>query len=451
MYTIKVTERLPHQKGGHVVESVDRRSFLKAAGLLATSGALGAASFSETGKKPNIILIMADDVGREVPGCFGGTTYKTPNIDRLAKEGSRFNHVYAAPVCHPSRITLMTGRYPFKLGTPGWGTFPKAQTFARELKKAGYATAVAGKWQLTLLGRDPEQPHRLGFDGYCLFGWHEGPRYWQPHIWQDGKRRTDVKDRYGPDVYADFLVDFMKAHKGGPFFLYYPMVLCHDVSDDFKPFPPYGPGMDRYENYKEMVDEMDRIVGRITDSVDALGIADETLILFTTDNGTESETIVRHEKGELLREKNVSSFHGEQILGGKGQLTDWGIRVPTIARWPGIVPAGRSNDELIDFTDFLPTFNELAGLPAPSFEIDGNSFAALLTGGNHQPREWIFSQRSKNDYCLRTERWKLCHNGRLYDTREDPSEKNPINPEQDTPESAEARKRLTKLILDLMK
>ena len=175
-----------------------------------------------------------------------------------------------------------------------------------------------------------------------------------------------------------------------------------------------------------------------------LGIADETLILFTTDNGTESQTITKHEKGELLREKNVSSFHGEQIVGGKGQLTDWGIRVPTIARWPGTVPAGRSNDDLVDFTDFLPTFNELAGLSAPSFEIDGRSFAALLTGGNHEPREWIFSQRNKNDYCLRTKRWKLCHNGRLYDTREDPSEKNPIHPEQDTPESAEARKRLTK-------
>ncbi len=157
--------------------------------------------------KPNILLILADDIGREIPGCYGGTSYHTPEIDALAGRGMRFEHVYASPVCHPARITLLTGQYPFRLGNPEWGTFPvyaEQQTLAHELKKSGYVTAVAGKWQLCMLRDEPDHPHRLGFDEYCLFGWHEGPRYHQPLIWQNGKIRQDVKDLYGPDVYSDF-------------------------------------------------------------------------------------------------------------------------------------------------------------------------------------------------------------------------------------------------------
>ncbi len=430
---------------------LNRRTFLKAAGAGAACPAAGVARAARGAGKPNIILIMADDVGREVPGCFGGTTYETPNIDRLAKEGTRFDHVYAAPVCHPSRVTIVTGRYPFRVGNPRWGAFPnkvEQQTFAHELKKGGYATAVAGKWQLTKLCKEPDHPHRLGFDGYSLFGWHEGPRYWQPHIWQNEKRRKDVKERYGPEVYTEFLIDFMKAHADGPFLLYFPMALCHDISDDFKPFPPYGPGMDRYENFPEMVARMDRLVGNIVDAVDELGIAKKTLILYTTDNGTASRTYIKHEKGRLIRETNYSRFKGMKVRGGKGSFTDWGIRVPTIARWPGTVPAGETRDELIDFSDFLPTFNDLAGLPAPAYEIDGRSFAGLLTGGKHQPREWVFSQKGGN-HCIRTRNWKLMHNGRLYDLAADPYENKPIKPGKDTPASKTARQRLAGILKEL--
>jgi len=431
---------------------INRRLFLKSTGLWVLSHALGVHSLARPAKKPNIILIMADDVGREVVGCFGGSTYRTPNIDKLAKDGTRFQHVYSAPVCHPSRITLMTGRYPFRLGTPAWGSFPahaEPQTMANELKRAGYATAVAGKWQLTLLGRDLNHPHRLGFDAYSLFGWHEGPRYWRPHIWQNGERREDVEDQYGPDIYAEFLLDFMKSHREKPFFLYFPMALCHDVSDDFKPVPPYGPKMDRYENYPEMVTQMDRVVGRIVDVVDSLGIAKETLILFTTDNGTASRTIVRHENGKFIKEENKSLFHGEEHLGGKGQFTDWGIRVPTIARWTGTIPPGGAIEDLIDFSDFLPTFNELAGLSEASFEMDGKSFAHLLLGEKRPSREWIFSQSGKQ-CCLRTRRWKLCRDGKLYDTEHDASEKKPFLPGDDSQDSLKARKRLSSLMRNLM-
>ena len=131
-----------------------------------------------TVEPPNILLILAADVGREVLGSYGGTSYETPHLDDLATTGMRFDHTYSMPVCHPSRISLLTGRYPFQVGNPEWGTFPRAsetQTVAHSLKDAGYATAIAGKWQLTLLKDDPDHPHRLGFDEYCLFGWHEGP------------------------------------------------------------------------------------------------------------------------------------------------------------------------------------------------------------------------------------------------------------------------------------
>lgn len=128
---------------------------------------------------PNIVLILADDVGIEPLRCYGGESFETPNIDRLAAEGMRFEHCYSMPVCHPSRIAIVTGQYPFRLGNPAWGTFPRCAedgTIAHLQRQAGYATAVAGKWQLTLLGDDREHPHRLGFDDYCLFGWHEGAR-----------------------------------------------------------------------------------------------------------------------------------------------------------------------------------------------------------------------------------------------------------------------------------
>jgi arylsulfatase A len=134
--------------------------------------------------KPNILLILADDVGREVLGCYGGTSYKTPNIDQLAVDGVRFEHSYVMPVCHPTRTTLLTGQYPYRLGHPVWGSFPREaekRTLPALLRAAGYATAVAGKWQLTLLKDDLEQPRRMGFDKYCLYGWHEGPWYYQPH------------------------------------------------------------------------------------------------------------------------------------------------------------------------------------------------------------------------------------------------------------------------------
>lgn len=428
-----------------------RRDFLRKMGkaglALPLAGTLQASDFLKDGnERPNILLIMLDDVGREALGCYGGESYPTPNIDKLAAEGMRFEHVYSAPVCHPSRVCLLTGQYPFRLGKPDWGSFPvdaEEQTFAHELKKAGYATAIAGKWQLAMLKDEPDHPHRLGFDEYCLFGWHEGPRYHEPHIRQNGHLRDDVKDRYGPDVYSDFLIDFMVRHnekEKGPFLAYYSMTLCHDVSDDFEPPPPYGP-KGRYENFAEMMQHTDRLIGKILDSVDELGLRDNTVILFTSDNGTAHKTILSHKDGEFVEEINYSYLDGIKIPGGKTSFTDWGTRVPTMARWPGKIQPGAVSSELIDFSDFLPTLNELANRSAPDFKIDGHSFSGLLTGGPHTSREWVYTEH-EDTYWIRSKEWKLYNDGRFFDMVNDPEEKNPLDENNSTPSSNQAREKL---------
>ena len=402
-------------------------------------------------EKPNILLILADDVGREMFSSYGGTSYFTPNIDDLASKSMRFEHVYAAPVCHPARITLMTGRYPFRFGDPVWGSFPKHaenQTFAHELQKAGYLTAVAGKWQLCMMKDEPDHPHRLGFNEYCLFGWHEGPRYHNPLIWQNGEIRQDVADLYGPDVYSDFLIDFMKRNRNRPFLAYYPMALIHDVSDDFEPPPPFGPA-GRYENVKEMLVEMDRIVGKMVQAVEDLGLSSKTLIIFTTDNGTNLTSIIGHEDGEFFEETVYSMIDGVEVPGGKTKITDWGIRVPTFIRWPGRIQEGSVCHELIDFSDFLPTFNEILDQPLPDYEIDGQSFAGILTGQEYDTRDWVYSEKAGMMYMVRSEEWKLLPDGKLFDMRSDTHEENPILESGDTPASAKARVTLDSIMTEL--
>ena len=143
---------------------------------------------------PNIVLILADDVGREALGCYGGSSYPTPRLDQLAKEGMQLTHFFAAPVCHPTRVALISGRYLHHMQNPKWGYYPKGraetQTLPHALRRAGYATAAAGKWHLAMLKDDPHHPSRMGFDEHCFFGWHEGPRYWKPLLWQNGAIRT---------------------------------------------------------------------------------------------------------------------------------------------------------------------------------------------------------------------------------------------------------------------
>ena len=358
-------------------------------------------------EKPNILLIMADDLGYECLGCYGGQSYKTPNLDALAASGMRFTNCFSTPKCSPSRVTIMTGRYTFRTTTK-WGHLPDNEiTFGRVLQDAGYATALGGKWQMALLKKEPGHVQRFGFQESAVWAWHEGPRYWRPLIYRNDTIMKGVEDRFGPDVTCDFLIEFMRKNKDRPFLAYYPMALTHWPKKDEPP-----PAGRKHLKFSEMVSEMDREVGRLVKALDDLGLREKTLILFTGDNGTPT---------------NVTSvLNGRKIKGGKARLTDAGTRVPLLASWPGTVPDGSTNGDLIDFTDFMPTLAEISGTNPPQDRpIDGRSFAPRLRGKPGNPRDWIYTWWSGKSW-VRDQDWKLYKDGRLFDMKNDPVERSPL-------------------------
>ncbi|GAB5406271.1 MAG: sulfatase-like hydrolase/transferase [Aureliella sp.] len=416
--------------------------------------------------RPNILFILADDVGQEVLGCYGGQSYETPHLDALARSGIKFRNGFSMPVCHPTRLTLMTGKYPFRHGKVTWGDFPDGEeehTWANQISRAGYSTYIAGKWQLCLLGDDPKHPNRLGFQHFDLFGWHEGPRYYEPMVYRDGTVRQDTLGHYGPDVYVRGLTDFMKENRDKPFLAFYSMAVCHEVTDDLDPPVPHGP-LDRYDSYPEMVAEMDRNVGRLVAALDALKLRDDTLILFVADNGTPPEIIIRAEGSELVREQVVSRQNGIDIPGGKKQLTNDGTNVPLIASWPAKIKPGQVVDDLVDMSDFLPTFLELAGVESTKPKgLDGFSFAPRLLGGGHSKRKWAYAEEavlpkpggvepdgsSSGLRWVRTADWKLYNDGRLFDMRSDEREQYVLSVTGDSLEQSRAREYLENAFVQL--
>lgn len=410
------------------------------------------------GERPNVLFIMADDVGVEALGCYGGESYKTPRLDALAEGGMKFTHCYSMPVCHPTRIALMTGRYPFRSGNPKWGTFPKREeqhNIGQVMKRAGYATAVAGKWQICMMKDDLNHASRLGFDESCLFGWHEGARYHSPFIYQNGKLRQRLEDSYGPDVYVDFLIDFMRRNKESPFFAYYPMALCHDVTDDLKDPVPFGPD-GHYDSFKTMVEAMDVRVGRLIDSLDELGLRKNTIVLFTTDNGSPVRSIYSAEVNPNSRRKDtyvrvpiVSRQNGVDVPGGKGSLKNGGTLVPLIANWPGKVKSGQVANDLVDFSDFLPTVAEFVKADLPGgVPLDGHSLKARIIDGQPSPRKWAFIEH-RGKHWVRDQRWKLYDNGKLFDVSRDPAEKNSVKKDDGNDEANAARRRLKSALKSL--
>ena len=403
------------------------------------------------GDRPSIMLIMADDVGVEALGCYGGESYRTPRLDALADDGMKFRHCYSMPVCHPTRVTLMTGRYPFRIGNPKWGTFPKAEeqhSIGRVMQRAGYATAVAGKWQICMMKNDPDHASRMGFDESCLFGWHEGARYHSPFIYQNGKRREGLESSYGPDVYVDFLIDFMRRNKDAPFFAYYPMALCHDVTDDLKDPVPFGPN-GHYDSFSTMVEAMDVRIGRLIDFLDEAGLRKNTIVLFTTDNGSPVRSIYSakanpnpRKKDTYLRVPVVSRQNGVDVPGGKGSLTNGGTWVPLIVNWPGKVQPRQVVDDLVDFSDFLPTVAELgqADLPA-GVTLDGHSLVRRIIDGRASSRKWAFVEH-RGQHWIRDRRWKLYGNGKLFDVSRDPAERNALLRGEASDQANAARSRL---------
>jgi arylsulfatase A-like enzyme len=422
-----------------------------------------ATGLSAQSERPNILLIMADDLGYETIGANGGTSYATPNLDRLAASGIRFTQAYAQPLCTPTRLQLMTGQYNFR----NWKAFgvmdPGETTFAHILADAGYRTAIAGKWQLYSYNPPefwPEwrgkgmRPEQSGFQEYAL--WHaehtedKGSRYADSTILQNGRYRTDTKGKYGPDLYAEFLMDFFKRNRNQPFFAYYPMALTHNP---FNPTPHsdvWATG-DRLQSdnrfFKDMVEYMDVIIGRLVARLDELGLRERTLILFYSDNGTLA---------------GIQSRMGDRVIeGGKGKTTDNGIHVPLIANWQGTTPEGRVLDDLIDSTDFLPTIAEMAGARIPAgMPIDGRSFLPQLYGRKGDPRDWVFFHHDPTpgwekhhrtlERFARDRRFKLYQDGRFYDCVADPGEQRTI-PYQGMQGEAAAAHKMLRGVLDRLK
>lgn len=391
--------------------------------LFGTLVAAGAASlFAAPREKPNIVLIMADDMGYECVAANGGAPYKTPALDRLAETGMRFDHCYSQPLCTPSRVKLMTGMNNSRNYTT-FGVLDRGQTtFAHLLKEVGYATCVAGKWQL---GKEDDSPRHFGFDESCLWQHtrrardknNRDTRYSQPHLEIDGQPVDYKEGEYGPDVVSDFLCHFMERHKDKPFLAYYPMILPHSP---FVPTPDSTDPMrgDTQKNFVDMAQHVDKVVGKIVAKLDELGLRENTLVIFTGDNGT----------GHAIN----STLNGKPFRGGKGEMTDAGTHVPLIANWPGVIPAGTVNGDLVDFSDFLPTICDVAGIAIPeALTIDGHSILPQLRGETGTPREWAYcwyrrGGQGKAAVWARTQQYKLYGTGEFYDIPADPDEKSPL-------------------------
>jgi arylsulfatase A len=418
-------------------------------------------------RKPNILLILADDLGFENINCYGGTSYKTPNIDALAKSGTRFANSFATPLCSPSRVELMTGRYGFRtswinlIGRGEKGEVndyfdPKKETtFGRMLKNAGYATAIAGKWQLCDFPSNPNHLKECGFDKSLCWAWvvegKQTSRYWAPVLWSEGKLQKIPDDKYGDDLFSDYLIEFMKEHKDEPFFAYYPMALVHapHVPPPGTPLAKAAQKADRKgknsktgkgplandpANYPDMVAYMDTVVGKMVAAVDQLGLSENTLIIFTGDNGTD---------------RRITSKLGNiSVQGGKGTVTELGSHVPMIARWPGKTPTGKVNSDLVQFCDVLPTLAEIGGAKLPDTKLDGHSFAPQLVGKKGNPRDWIFTQLG-HKRLARNDRFLLHDDGRIYDIPNDLFEKNDLSG-SDKPEVVATKKQL-QAVLDKCK
>lgn len=418
-------------------------------------------------EKPNILFIFADDMGKEWVSSYGADGIKTPNIDRLADTGLTFENFYVMPQCTPSRVSLFTGKYPFRHGwvnhwdVPRWGggahLDPDANpSFARILKSAGYKNAAAGKWQVNDFRVQPEIMKDHGFDDYSMWTGYEtgnppsAERYWDPYIHTKSGSKT-YHGQFGEDVFVDFLIDFMKKYKNSPMFLYYSMALPHTP---FTTTPADSAVSGRIERHKAMVRYIDILVGRLENAIVDLGLRENTIIIFATDNGSTASI--------------TGLLDGREVKGGKTKITENGICVPFIVNCPGMVPEGKVTDALSDITDIFPTFIELANAEVPdNIVIDGISQAKLFTGiSGHSQRDWIMAMGGGNraalsekgveneyrfrDRVIRDKKYKLFVSSerkpeKMVDLETDPGENNNLLPPSD-PETKAVFEKLWKVI-----
>ncbi|MBA4065632.1 MAG: arylsulfatase [Isosphaera sp.] len=408
-----------------------------ACGLVVFGGVAGAAD-----PKPNIVLIMADDFGYECVSANGGESYKTPNLDKLAATGTRFEHCHVQPLCTPTRVQLMTGKYNVR-NYVNFGTLPRSEvTFAHLLGKAGYATAVCGKWQL---GREVDSPKHFGFgESYLWQHTRRPPRYANPGLEHDGKELDFTNGEYGPKLLNDFALDFVGRNKDKPFFLYYPLTLTHGPFQPTPDSPAWDPKAkgeavnNDPKHFADMVAYMDKMVGRLVARLDELKVRDNTLILFVGDNGT----------GRGI----TSKLKGEAYPGGKGSTTARGTHVPLIANWPARAKQPGVCRDLVSSVDFLTTLCEAAGVPAPA-GTDGRSFLPQVCGEKGTPREFLYcwySPRQGADLTVREyaadHGHKLYRTGEFYDLAADPFEARPLKAADQKGPAADAAAKLQKVL-----
>jgi len=392
-----------------------RRNLLKALGLGAA--ALGAGAFetalssaaglvrsdeehSANSDKPNFVIIFTDDQGYGDLGCYGSETIRSPRLDQLAREGTRFTDFYAQPVCGPSRSALLTGRYPVR--SQGWSMPESEITLAELLKNAGYATACIGKWDVSnrkdIKGRIPNDQ---GFD-----------RFWGTLGANDNGtvKLYDNRQPIGVDRdmasltqrYTDKGIEFLKANKDRPFLLHLAHTMAHSVVDASAQFK----GKSKGGLYGDVIEELDYHTGRLLDAIDALGLRANTLVIFATDNGPWNNM------QENLRKKHngaVAWGSSGPLREGKGSTWEGGVRVPCIIRWPDHVPAARVSDAIFSTVDLMPTLVGLAGSKVPKDRIiDGVDQAALLLGKSEAGARDHFYYFCRNEmHGVRKGKWKL--------------------------------------------
>ncbi len=419
-----------------------RRNFLKYVGFGAISLVSGCvfadkktdkitgAPDSTKNLKPNIILILADDLGLGNVSCYGADNFKTPSLDAMAKNGMRFEHGYSMPQCSPTRCVTLTGRYPFRTGMIFNNTKPAIDPkhevmIPTVMKQAGYVTASVGKWHL------PLGPGEWGFDENLVFP--GSGRYWRAKAPQskyyhiNGQRHDLPEGQYMPDIMHEFLADFLTKHKNQPFFVYYPMSHPHEP---IVRTPDSKPGADRDRLYTDNIEYMDKLVGKLMAELDRLKLRENTLVIFVGDNGTSGKFSMQ------------STINGRRIIGHKLNLLEGGSLVPFIASWPSVTPAGKVLNDLVDFSDFFTTFAELGGAKLPEgVKLDGHSFAPQLRGEKGLPRDWIFVQLRAKWY-VREQGFKLTESGELFDMTDSPFVEAPVPADTTDAGAIAARKRL---------
>ena len=393
-------------------------------------------------ERPNIILILVDDMGRDWVSCYGAK-HQTPNIDRLAEQGLRYETAWCTPICTPTRVTLLTGQYPFRHGwtrhydVPRWGgegmSWKKFTTFARVLRDFGYSTAIGGKWQINDLRKQPDALKQHGFDQHCVWTGAEAGRpetenrYWNGHIMTNGRRQTAA---YGPDTINAFLIDFVKRKKNKPFLIYYPMLLTHGPHTA-TPLNRKKPPEEKSALYAGNVTYMDHLVGKLIRAVDQAGLQDNTLVIFTGDNGSAAAGVLSD----------------QPYPKGKGRQADRGAHVPFIVRAPFLTAGTGVSRDLIDFTDLYPTFLELANIALPTgVNLDGKSFVPSLRGSDDpfEKRNWIYSQLG--DFRMVRDWHHILDNaGSFHDLNKDPLQEHKVSP---LDKIAPGRRQRLQMILD---